>query len=352
MIFRRRDRTAATGEGSPPEAEAESDADAGATETGATEATDADTVIDLRDDRPLVHAAAGEDGGSVGGGPSQERDAPHATGARRGAPDVGLTTTLDRGPDLLIETFAEDLAGTPSGIEFIYRCLDRIASRTHADDAVLVIDNDDLGRQAFRVGGSPIESTWGRDVVRTAPLGLHLLGSSVDDGVSASVTNLSSLALRLDVATHDSLHDALTGLLNRRSFDDQLETASSQSERYGWRFALVLIDLDNFKSVNDRLGHQAGDKILRAVGAELRSGLRAGDAAARVGGDEFALILPNADESLLPSLLERLRVAVLDALPASRVGLSAGIALAPEDGCDTGSLFRMADQRLYEAKAR
>ncbi|MGI8794180.1 MAG: diguanylate cyclase domain-containing protein [Acidimicrobiales bacterium] len=300
--------------------------------------------IDLRDPAP-VDAGAGEvvgvsAGAAVGASPSE------------GAGGVALKTDIDHGTELLLQTFTADLATSGSGIDFVYRSLDRLAGRLEVDDAVLVLEDDRLGRQAFRSGRMPIEGAWGRDAVRVGEPGLHLKGGSIDEGVASSIVNLCGLALRLDVAKHESLHDPLTGALNRRSFDEQLDTACKQSERYGWRFALVLIDLDHFKVLNDRLGHQAGDTILRAVGAELRSGLRAGDSAARVGGDEFALILPNADPSLLESLLLRLQRAVTAALPEGPVGLSAGMAMAPEDGTDAASLFGISDQRLYEAKSR
>jgi diguanylate cyclase (GGDEF)-like protein len=129
-----------------------------------------------------------------------------------------------------------------------------------------------------------------------------------------------------------------------------LQQAVSRSLRYGWPFALMVLDLNSFKSVNDRLGHAAGDGTLRVVGVELRHSLRAGDIAARIGGDEFALILANGGPELLRPLLDRLEQAVNDAVPGAHVSFSAGLASFPEEADNLEALSRLADQRLYESK--
>jgi diguanylate cyclase (GGDEF)-like protein len=258
----------------------------------------------------------------------------------------------DSRADSLLATVTDDLAVSDTGIEFVYRSLERVRERSKADDVLVVLDDTPLGRQAFRASRDPIESSWARDLIRSGDQGLYTTPVSIDPAVAASVANLCGLALQLDVARHDSLHDGLTGLLNRRAFDELLQASSARSERYGWQFALVLIDLDHFKSVNDRLGHAAGDAALRAVGAELRSRLRAGDAAARIGGDEFALLLPSIEGSIVPELVHRLEQAVEDAVPAAAITFTIGSADAPGDATDPRLLFRMADQRLYEGKRR
>ena len=118
---------------------------------------------------------------------------------------------------------------------------------------------------------------------------------------------LCVLALRLDVLRYDAWHDPLTGLYDRRSFDRLLEMAIARSTRYGWPFTLVLLDLDHFKNINDEHGHQAGDAALRDLGERFRRALRFGDNAGRIGGDEFAMILPNTEADLVPALLDRVR---------------------------------------------
>ncbi len=254
--------------------------------------------------------------------------------------------------DLLLACVTSDLSASDSGVEFVYRSLDRIQRRAEADDLLVILDDGPLGRQAFRAGRRPIESDWARELVRSGAPGVHATPVAVEDQVSSSVAQLCGLALRLDVARHDSLHDGLTGLLNRRAFDEVLTTSCSQAQRYGWSFALVLLDLDGFKTVNDRFGHATGDATLRTVGAELRHRLRAGDAAARIGGDEFALVLPNVGSGLVGDLTDRIAAALSMAMPDANLSISMGHALAPEDGLTAEDLFAEADLRLYESKRR
>jgi diguanylate cyclase (GGDEF)-like protein len=265
---------------------------------------------------------------------------------------LALVPDLDRRTDVLLASVTADLADAESGVEFVYRSLDRLQQRAEADDVLVIVDDGPLGRQAFRAGRKPIETNWARELVRSGPAGIHATPSCIDEAVAGSVLQLCSLALRLDVARHDSLHDGLTGLLNRRAFDEVLSTSCAQAQRYGWPFALVLLDLDGFKKVNDRLGHAAGDSTLQAVGGELRHRLRVGDAAARIGGDEFALVLPNVRDAEVGELVERIERAIEDAVPDAHVTLSAGHAVAPDDGIRPEPLFRVADARLYEGKQR
>lgn len=284
----------------------------------------------------------------------QARPGPAAEIPEDAAPlrTLTLVPDVDHRSDSLLTSVTTDLAEADSGIEFVYRTLDRLQQRGEADDLVVIVDEEPLGRQAFRAGRKPIETTWARELVRSGAAGVHATPSPVDGAVASSVLQLCALALRLDVARHDALHDGLTGLLNRRAFDEVLATSCAQAQRYGWPFALVLLDLDGFKKVNDRLGHAAGDATLRSVGTELRHRLRVGDAAARIGGDEFALVLTNVGVGLVRELLERIEEAVESAVPEAGVTLSSGYALAPEDGFGPDALFRIADHRLYEAKHR
>jgi diguanylate cyclase (GGDEF)-like protein len=267
-------------------------------------------------------------------------------------PTLSVVAAVDRREDAILASVTADLASADSGVEFVYRSIERMQSRSQAEDVLVILDEPPLGRQAFRAGRKPIESSWARELVRTGTPGVHAIPSDIDGAVASSVLQLCSLALRLDVARHDSLHDPLTGLLNRRAFDEHLAASCAQAQRYGWSFGVVLLDLDGFKVVNDRLGHAAGDATLRAVGAELRHNLRIGDAAARVGGDEFALVLPNIRDQSLREIIERIEISVEEAVPDARVTLTAGHASAPDDGLDADVLYRVADQRLYEGKRR
>ena len=262
---------------------------------------------------------------------------------------------LERGttaPGAIAAQATQGLASATSGIGFVYEILEDLRRRTGADDLIAVVEAVPFGRQVFRAGRHPIDSDWSRDVVEHGRVGLHGTPGPVDPTVGETVVSLCEVALRLDVAVHDAAHDHLTGLLNRRSFDEQFAAACARSDRYGWPFALVLLDIDGFKAVNDRLGHATGDAMLRAVGMGLVQNVRGGDVAARLGGDEFALILANACEVDCRALTDRVGAAVRLAVPAASVMLSIGAALAPIDGTTIDALYQRADAALYEHKRR
>ncbi|RMD65054.1 MAG: GGDEF domain-containing protein [Alphaproteobacteria bacterium] len=155
-----------------------------------------------------------------------------------------------------------------------------------------------------------------------------------------------------------SSSDPLTGLLNRRSFLNELERRFSR--RGGWRggAALFFIDLDNFKAVNDRHGHQRGDVVLATVARILRDQIRSRDLAARLGGDEFALfiedITPAAARQKGQDLLKAAReLAPFSAAPDHPLGLSIGAAFCwPDDDGDAAALIERADQAMYAVKHR
>jgi len=152
-------------------------------------------------------------------------------------------------------------------------------------------------------------------------------------------------------------HDNLTGLINRWMFGQHFEQAIQRSQRNGQPLALLLLDLDDFKAVNDSMGHAAGDQVLIEVARRLRGALRAGDVLSRLGGDEFTVLLPD-----LPSIehahqvaekLQRLLAAPCR-LQGCEVALGASIGLAhyPNDAHDTQTLMRYADMAMYAAKAK
>jgi diguanylate cyclase (GGDEF)-like protein len=153
---------------------------------------------------------------------------------------------------------------------------------------------------------------------------------------------------------HEARHDQLTGLLHHQAFVRALELELERAARYGHGLALVFVDLDRFKQINDTLGHPEGDRVLRTVAATFRRGLRRSDVAGRMGGDEFALFLVEADAESGSRLLERIARRI-DGLVAagelpSACTFSAGVAHFPDEAGDAASLFRLADRRLYEAK--
>lgn len=155
---------------------------------------------------------------------------------------------------------------------------------------------------------------------------------------------------------HVALHDALTGLPNRTLFRDRLDQALAHASRTRSGFAVLACDLDRFKTVNDSLGHSAGDALLRAVAERMRAVLRPYDTLARIGGDEFAILLTfleAPDEA--SDLADRLIAAVSEPIPLDgqsvEVGVSIGVTLATEVDRDPDELFKRADIALYEAKA-
>ncbi len=153
---------------------------------------------------------------------------------------------------------------------------------------------------------------------------------------------------------HAAHHDPLTGLPNRRLFEDRLEQALRACRRDKSVLAVLLIDLDGFKAINDTLGHASGDAILRAVGSRLRAAARQSDTVARLGGDEFAAVLPAATESgaarVAREICTSLARPVQVGEATSRVTASVGIALYPEHGQDAESLQDCADRAMYCAK--
>jgi diguanylate cyclase (GGDEF)-like protein len=139
--------------------------------------------------------------------------------------------------------------------------------------------------------------------------------------------------------------DVLTACLNRRGFDEELERRVARHQRYGAPFGLVLFDLDAFKDVNDRLGHAAGDDLLRRVAVTATAQVRASDAVCRIGGDEFAVLLDGASTECAAQTAARLRSAL-----AAEASVSVGWSSCPEDAADGDELYRRADAWLYRHK--
>ncbi len=223
--------------------------------------------------------------------------------------------------------------------------------------------------------------TWGRLVLLTgtallAP-GVLAVQTALGRPTEASVIVVASVALFLLVAgrmagmighrealerrlEYRAFHDPLTGLPNRALFADRLEQALARAGRRGGDgegggiVAVLLVDLDDFKGVNDSLGHAAGDALLTAVGERLRSCLRPADTAARLGGDEFAVLLENADEEEAAGVARRVSAALRapTTIEGQRVaaGASVGVALSVGVGYSPGDLLRKADLALYRVK--
>ena len=163
-----------------------------------------------------------------------------------------------------------------------------------------------------------------------------------------------ALALRnawlLEQVQHLAATDSLTGLPNRETFQRALSQEVARAGRTGGEMSVLLMDLDHFKRINDTLGHQAGDKVLREVAAVLDESCRPFDTPARYGGEEFAVVLPNTGEHDGRQAAERLRQAIEAGAIDPQVTVSIGLASYPADGRDGDALVRAADEALYASK--
>ena len=152
----------------------------------------------------------------------------------------------------------------------------------------------------------------------------------------------------------NAVTDSLTGLYNRRHFGESFEKELNRSRRYGTPLGLVILDLHRFKEVNDRHGHPRGDDVLRAAAATLKRALRTSDSAFRIGGDEFALLLPQTDAPQTLALSRRIESVFAETLHSLQLSVSVnmdhGVATYPQDGEQADQLIRVADERLYRLK--
>jgi diguanylate cyclase (GGDEF)-like protein len=165
----------------------------------------------------------------------------------------------------------------------------------------------------------------------------------------------AELTRQSELNQHQALHDALTGLPNRVLFDERVDQAIRHAGRRGTRLAVLMMDLDRFKDVNDSQGHHAGDRLLTEVAERVRRALRDSDTIARLGGDEFGILLPepSSADAVLAGV-QRIQLALarpvsLPELPVT-INASIGIALCPDDGDERELLVKRADAAMYSAK--
>jgi len=188
---------------------------------------------------------------------------------------------------------------------------------------------------------------------------LAVTGVRAEDGtlqfLVALIEEITARKQQEETITHQAFHDALTGLPNRMRFAERLDQALVKARREKTPMALMFLDLDHFKDVNDALGHGAGDAVLQEVARRLRSCVRATDTVARIGGDEFTVLLPvidgpNGAIQVASKILQVLPVTtMIDGKPLT-VTPSIGISLFPEHGQDAESLIAQADQAMYASK--
>jgi len=283
--------------------------------------------------------------------------------ARRGARlQAKLRRARNDGPEV---------AGSLDLDDVVARVLESSLALAEVDAAVLALEGDERGSMVKSAGMSRVEAErqgeLGSKLSRPlagelGPLGAltvysgsvrdldEEIGQEVADIVRRAVPALDN-AFRYREARRLADLDALTGLRNRRFFHETLQRECTRAQRYGRSLALLVLDLDDFKAINEKVGHLAGDAVLAETAARVRGVLRASDVACRVGGDEFAIILPEAAAGQAAQLYERVEEAVsatpIGSMP--RLTLSGGVAELT-DGDDSTRFFERADDALYRAK--
>jgi diguanylate cyclase (GGDEF)-like protein len=263
-----------------------------------------------------------------------------------------------------VDRFGKALAATHDPFALLNVIVESAVEATGATGGRLVVDGQEQARAGDPDrGGRPLVIPLGPDGGENTMLLLAPEGADFGDqsrelalwlGSQAAVA-LENVRLHRLVERQAST-DGLTDLANRRHFEEALAGEISRAERFGGTLALVLADLDDFKQVNDRYGHQAGDDVLRAFADVLRDTVRDIDLAARYGGEEFAVLLPQTDLEGAERLAERLREAMearrlmLDPGVSFTVTSSFGVASFPE-AATPATLFAAADEALYRAKS-
>lgn len=183
--------------------------------------------------------------------------------------------------------------------------------------------------------------------VPSPALTLLSLGASV----AISIAVRERLERERDALRNVALSDPLTGIANRRLLLSRADYEIARHRRAGRSFALIMLDLDGFKLLNDRFGHAAGDEVLCDVAAALTEAMRAQDTVARLGGDEFCVLAPETDGPHTLPLAQRIADTVADATTGiETLSASVGVAVFPDDGVSAGALLRAADERLLGAK--
>lgn len=266
--------------------------------------------------------------------------------ARRHA--MGIAAT-----ELLLVALFSFLLGTYLTRELkTFRSATRRIADGDLDSRIPVRGRDELAQtaEAFNLMAGKLQTAFGeRD---RAQQDLNLFNQELEQRVQHRTEELTALNQQLE---HQSLHDGLTRIPNRTLFNDRLEQQLIHSQRSHAPFALAILDMDRFKEINDVKGHQTGDLVLRAVAGRLGDELRQIDTVARIGGDEFALLLPEVVDEIAARAAADHIIAILsrpvdvEGTPL-QIGVSLGIALFPLHGTDAQTLLRHADMAMYQAK--
>jgi len=240
----------------------------------------------------------------------------------------------------LIEQSAEALSSVNTGINHVHANSELLSGAKIALDTHEVV----TGKLQDASGKLTMVNQALRDEIRDRTMVDHQLAAAVEQEKGSR---------------NAALHDHLTGLPNRVLFKDRLEHGIAQANRHRWILAVMFVDLDNFKTINDTYGHQAGDAVLQTVAMRLKHITREDDTVSRYGGDEFLYLLTQLHEQkdiemIAAKLLKAIRapcnVSVRDVIVNPSLEASLGIAVFPKDGASAQSLIERADQAMYRAK--
>ncbi|WP_380176241.1 diguanylate cyclase domain-containing protein [Kineococcus sp. DHX-1] len=259
-----------------------------------------------------------------------------------------LCTLLERDTAELVGAAAAELLEPAAGERASAQERDELA-QAHAQLQALIDGSAEVAHRERRFDLPSGRTVW-------AQVTLSLTSSSTGEpAFLAFVEDVTARKREAEQLEHAALHDPLTGLPNRAKAEDQLGSALARTQRRGGGCAVLFVDLDHFKDVNDTLGHAAGDHLLRDVADRLRGLLRTGDTAARIGGDEFVLVCEDvADAQALSAIAERVceRITIPVDLGARTVTVTASVGAARTDGSlGPDELLRAADRAMYRAKA-
>ena len=200
------------------------------------------------------------------------------------------------------------------------------------------------------------------DKVQDASEKLAVVNQGLEDEVTERLkleSQLVAVTEQGDADRHAAFHDILTGLPNRALFNDRLEHGLAQATRHGWSLAVMFMDLNDFKNINDVHGHDAGDCVLRTIAGRLKECTRGDDTVSRLGGDEFLYLLMEVkDEKTITSIAEKISVAIQAPFDVGvrggtitvSINASIGIAIFPQDGTTADALVKSADSAMYQAK--
>ena len=262
-----------------------------------------------------------------------------------GGMDPLRITFVNHGFSRITGYTADDMRGRslrhlhlPAGEDHVFDTLFESVQRRQPFQAEVTALRPDESAYALEIHAMPVPANAGRP-----------------DHWIAILRDVSDRKAHLDALKHQALHDALTGLPNRVLLHDRIEQSILSMRRYGTPFALLFLDLDGFKEINDTFGHYTGDLLLTKVGIRLRAQLHANDTIARLGGDEFAIVLNDLAEAaaarhiggkLLAALQQPFEIEEHKLV----VGASVGIVHCPQHGADPTTLMRRADVAMYAAK--